>query len=364
MELIDIYCSACGSAREKEEDFRCICGGPFEISLKFSYSSPRDSSSRLLRYLKNFPYLQPDKIIELGEQVTPLVKLDEYSLLKLDYMNPTFSFKDRGSQVLISALRSKLKIKGVSEDSSGNAGASIAAYCAKAGLDCYIFTPETVSGPKALQIEAYGANLVKVRGSRNDVATEAMKTREGIVYIGHIWHPYFRDGIRTIAYELYEQLKEELSDCYIFLPVSAGTLLLGLISGLEHLVQDGLIDNLPEVVCCQTAAVSPLYHKLNGMIYRQPEKINSVADALVSTDPPLLELMARKCKKIGAKCVIVNEEDIISASKELSRRGFYVEPSSAVAYAAKKRFSFKDKGRKSITILTGSGLKSYGHSQS
>src|SRR5579875_2338053 len=170
----EVCCSVCKKPREREEDYRCSCGNPVEVSLGLPFSPTKNSDSRLTRYLGNFPYIDVSHIVELGEWITPLVKEQNGSLLKLDYFNPTFSFKARGSQVLISALTSNLKISGIREDSSGNAGASLAAYAAMAGLDCCVFTPSSVSGPKAQQIEAYGAKLVRVEGDRNRVAEQPL----------------------------------------------------------------------------------------------------------------------------------------------------------------------------------------------
>ena len=358
MEDIEVFCSVCRKPRERDEDFRCSCGNPFELSINFPFRKIKNSSSRLVRYSENFPYIDQNHIVELGETITPLVQEQSGSFLKLDYMNPTFSFKDRGSQTLISYILSKTK--GIREDSSGNAGASIAAYSARAGLKCYVFTPEGVSGPKARQIEAYGATLVKVAGGRDKVTEEAMKEREDTIYVGHVWHPYFHDGMRTIAYELYEQLGNFDID-YIFLPVSAGTILLGLVSGLRHLLESGMINSFPKIVCAQTELVSPLYHRLKGDSYSPPKQINTVADALVSTAPPLLDIMERECKRVDAECVAIREDEIVESWRELSKKGYYVEPSSAVAYAAKKRYYEQRRldGKKQVTILTGCGLKKF-----
>src|SRR5579875_179638 len=354
MEDVEVFCSVCRKPRERDEDFRCSCGNPFEVSVNFPFRKIKNSNSRLVRYSENFPYIDPSHIVELGEVMTPLVQE------KLDYFNPTFSFKDRGSQTLVSFISSKLRIRGIREDSSGNAGASIAAYSARAGLKCYVFTPEGVSGPKAKQIEAYGATLVKVAGGRDKVTEEAMKDRADTIYAGHVWHPYFHDGMRTMAYELYEQLGN-LDIDYIFLPVSAGTILLGLLSGLRHLLESGMINSLPKVVCAQTELVSPLYHRLKGDSYVAPKQINTIADALVSTAPPLLDIMESECKRVNAECVAIREDEIVEAWQELSKRGYYVEPSSAVAYAARKRYYEQGRldDKKQVTILTGCGLKKF-----
>jgi len=356
---IEVFCSVCGNPRESESLFRCSCGAPFDLRLNFPFSMPNSESTTLSRYVANFPYIRKDRIVSLGEQMTPLVNFKDRVMFKLEYISPTFSFKDRGSSALISSLASSSSPPPeLREDSSGNAGASIAAYCARAGIRCRIFVPITVSGPKAQQISSYGAEMVKVPGTRAKVAEEAMKESYNGIYAGHAWHPYFRDGIRTLAYEICEQLDWNSPD-FVFIPVSAGTLLLGLLSGLQHLIASDVIQRMPKVVCAQTEAVSPLHHRLTGEKYTPPPTLNSVADALVSVNPPLLEIMVKESNDARVSSEVISEEEIVSSWTELSHSGFFVEPSSAVAFAAQKRY--QDKGmlddKNSVVVLTGAGLK-------
>jgi threonine synthase len=313
------------------------------------------------RYRTCFPYAKESDIVTLGEGWTPLAILSDNVYAKLENLNPTGSFKDRGTAALFSAIHTLIKGKGgfISEDSSGNAGASMAAYAARAGLKAKIYVPQTVSGPKFNQIRIYGTEVVKVSGSRSKVAEEAQKCEPGKFYVGHILHPLFRDGIRSLAYEMAEQLDWKVPEI-IYLPVSAGTLLLGVISGFRHLFASNMIESIPRIVACQTRQVSPLYHRLKNLSYEPPRKVDSIADALVSVDPPLLELMVENMKEVKGDAVIVEEEEIIDAFKELAGKGFYVEPSSAVAYAGyKKRVENREtpKNRRAVIVLTGMGLK-------
>lgn len=142
----------------------------------------------------------------LEEGWTPLVKISKNIHFKLKNLNPTGSFKNRGSAVTISALHPILKKGYVAEDSSGNAGASLAAYTARAGLKAKIYVPETISGPKFNQIQSYRAEIVKIKGSRSKVSEKAQESKEGKHYVGHILHPLFRDGLRSLSYEITEQL--------------------------------------------------------------------------------------------------------------------------------------------------------------
>jgi threonine synthase len=336
---------------------------PLELQIDFDFETKRISRKdfSVWRYRRFFPYIRETEVVRLGEGWTSMVRFSEGVYFKLESLNPTGSFKDRGSALLVSAVHKLIKkMRGyISEDSSGNAGASIAAYAARAGLRAKVYVPETVAGPKFNQIQFYGAQVVRVSGSRSKVAEEAQKSEQGKFYVGHILHPLFRDGIRSLGYEIAEQFGWKAPDS-VYLPVSAGTLLLGVISGFQHLVDSNVIESMPRIVACQTRQVSPLYHRFKKLRYKRPETLTSVADALVSVDPPLLELMVKNLKKVDGEAVMVEEEEIVEAFRELARRGFYVEPSSAVAYAGyKKQVENEEVLVKSKTaiVLTGSGLK-------
>ncbi|MCR8433758.1 MAG: pyridoxal-phosphate dependent enzyme [Crenarchaeota archaeon] len=358
MQGYKVSCIRCGAAAQSVLSYSCVyCGGILDVSIDVEFRPELivGNDTSIWRYRAFYPYIREGDIITLGEGFTPIVRFKNGLFLKLDYLNPTGSFKDRGSSVLISAIRRFVDSNTfIAEDSSGNAGASIAAYAALAGIKAKIYVPETVSGLKLEQIRAYGAEVIKVKGGRTKASEEAIKAEPNKVYIGHIYHPIFRDGMRTIAYELYEQLGGKVPSA-VFVPVSAGTLLLGLIKGFEHLLGSGLIDEIPLIVACQTRIVSPLYHAFKGLKYTPPKKVKTVADALVSTNPPLLELMVRKLREINGDAIIVDEEEILEAYWELASRGIFVEPSSAVAYAASKKYE-SIQGPK-IVILTGFGLK-------
>lgn len=336
---------------------------PLDVQLQFDFETKKISRKdfSLWRYRRFFPYVRKSEIVRLGEGWTPLVRFSEHVFFKLESLNPTGSFKDRGSALLVSALHKLIKKRRgyISEDSSGNAGASIAAYAARAGLRAKVYVPEAVAGPKFDQIQFYGANTVRVSGSRSKVAEEAQKHEPRKFYIGHILHPFFRDGIRSLAYEMSEQFGWKAPG-RVYLPVSAGTLLLGVESGFQHLVSSNVIESIPRIVACQTKQVSPLYHRMKNLNYTPPDTLTSFADALVSVDPPLLELMVKNLKKVDGDAVMVEEEEILEAFRELAGRGFYVEPSSAVAYAGyKKQLKNKEVSIDSdaAIVLTGAGLK-------
>jgi threonine synthase len=361
----EIRCFTCGKSSPSLLNFKCpSCGQPLDIQLHFDFKADRirRRDYTVWRYAKFFPYVREAQIITLGEGWTPLVKFSRHNIyFKLESLNPTGSFKDRGSTMLISALHKLVKKAGgyVSEDSSGNAGASIAAYAACAGVKAKVYVPSNVSGPKFNQIKFYGAEVVKVSDGRSKVAEEAQKAERKKFYVGHILHPLFRDGIRSLAYEIAEQLDWRVPE-RIYLPVSAGTLLLGVLNGFKHLLESDAIEDMPKIVACQTRQVSPLYHRLKNLSYTPPKRITSIADALVSVNPPLLDLMVKSLRELDGDAVIVEEDEIFTALTELARKGFFVEPSSAVAYAAyKKQLENNEvsKAESALIILTGIGLK-------
>ncbi len=327
----------CGKEREGLE-LRCKrCGGPFKVEID---DVPFSKNLR-----DNFPY---NKWISLGEWNTPMIKSGNLNF-KLDFLNPTGSYKDRGSVTLISYLAEK-GIKEISEDSSGNAGASIAAYGAAAGMKVKIFVPSTARGNKLKQIESYGAEVVKVDGSREDVAKASENS--SYYYASHVLQPQFRDGIRSLAYEIVRDLSWKAPD-NVFLPTSAGTLLLGVFEGFRHMFNQGVITKIPKLISVQTEQVMPLCSKVKGIRYTPPKNVTSIADALVSTNPFLLPEMEEVIRNYG-DCVVVSDEEILTSWKELARKGLLVEYSSATVYSAYNKI--KPEGV-SVLVLTGSGLK-------
>jgi len=369
-ELFEIYCTKCGRPRQNESEWRCLCGGAFESrqEKRFDRKLIRGEERSVWRYRTYLPEIPETDLISLGEGGTPLLQLERQEpnvLVKLEYVNPTGSFKDRGSTVLISyaiGLVKRLGFKKAIEDSSGNAGASIAAYCARAGLQCEIFVPERVQAVKLAQIEAYGAKVRKIAGTRRALSDATEAEARSAFYASHIWNPYFTEGTKTMAYEIAESLGWKTPDV-VFCPTSAGSLLIGLYKGFIHLVESDVIESVPKIVAVQVLQVSPIYHEFKGLSYSPPERLDTVADALISTQPTRRDEMLELLRRWNGDCEVVEDYEILESVKELARLGFYVEPSSATAYAAWKRWKRErkiDEATKVVIPLTGTGLKTTG----
>ena len=214
----------------------------------------------LWRYQAALPVPDAATPVTLGEGWTPLVaaEWDGRPLhFKAEYLNPTGSFKDRGAAVVVTALKA-MGVRDIVEDSSGNAGAALAAYAARAGLSAAIYVPAHASPVKQAQIAAYGAEVVPVPGPRAEATRAVRQAAEGgAVYASHVYSPFFAQGVKTLAFELWEQLGGRAPES-IVVPVGHGSLLLGLYQGLRALLLAGLIERLPRLFGVQARACAPL----------------------------------------------------------------------------------------------------------
>jgi len=284
--------------------------------------------------------------VSLGEPITPIVSLpipDRKVQAKLEYLLPTGSFKDRGAAVLVSAMVDA-GVHKFMEDSSGNAGAAMAAYAARAGIQCEIYCPDSASPWKLKQIERTGATIHRISGPR-DNTTRAVKDNTEVFYASHNWHPLFLHGTKTMAYEIAEQYRWDLPD-HIVAPTGGGAVLLGLHLGFSELIQFGRISRLPQLHAVQTAACAPLVEEID-----QPKP--SIAEGILTSRPPRLRML----KKVVDSVAVVSEDEILAGFHQLARAGFNAEPTSAVVLPALSKLPIASPDSV-LVILTGSGLKS------
>ncbi len=351
-----------GCEREVDRDFtgfRCSCGGALDVQLQLSLPSDGFSSDdgSLWRYRDVIPLGDQKAIVSLGEGMTPLLdtELDGTRvLLKAEYLAPTGSFKDRGASVLLSRLR-EMGVGEILEDSSGNAGCSLAAYAAAAGIKCRVLVPESVPLEKALQIESYGAVLERVAGSRDDVAAEALRRSDDIFYASHNWQPFFLQGTKTFAYELFEQA-EPLPDA-IFYPIGNGSLILGSFKGFSEMKALGWIETMPRLVGIQVASHAPVYSRVTGK-RAEPREERTIAKGIAVHEPVRLAQVADAILATSGTVVVIGDDQIRVAQRDLARAGFLVEPTSAAVLAGHREW--KDNGgeaERPLLPLTGWGLK-------
>ena len=301
--------------------------------------------------------------VSLGEGWTPLIRGEWNGAplrFKLDYMMPSGSFKDRGMTVMVSYLKS-CGLEHVLEDSSGNAGASLSAYAAAAGMRCRILVPETASYPKIAQIAACGAEVVTIRGTRQDVADAAIAMSSEIFYASHNWQPFFAEGTKTLAYELWEQLGFKVPDNVVE-PLGYGSNVAGCERGFGELLRNGEIDNMPRIFGVQAANCAPYFNAFQcGVEHLVPTTVTpTIAEGIASSKPTRVVEVLRALRESGGSIVAVSEAEIVSALGTLARKGLYVEPTSAAAAAGLTQLQARGvihPSQHTILVLTGSGLK-------
>jgi threonine synthase len=254
----------------------------------------------------------------------------------------------------------ELGIQKVLEDSSGNAGSAIAAYCARAGIGCEIYVPDSTSVGKLVQIQAYGASLRKVRGSREKTAEMAMEAASKIYYASHCWNPFFLHGTKTFAFEIWEQIGWKAPDALV-LPVGHGTLLLGAYIGFKELKEAGMVERIPKIVGVQAAACAPLFQAFKkGWEEIFPiEKKETMAEGIAIANPVRGRQILKAIRETGGEILTVTEREIGVAMKVISRKGHFIEPTSAATIAGLKKYLNQKKKKENIvSTLTGMGLKS------
>lgn len=322
-----------------------------------------DTGERSLwRYQAAIP-VDPQHRVSLGEGVTPMLPMEwngQRLHFKLEWFNPTSSFKDRGVSVMISHLRGQGATH-VLEDSSGNGGSAVAAYAAAAGIQAKIIVPAATSAAKVLQARAYGAQIELVEGTRDQVSDEAIRQSEQVPYASHNWHPFFLQGTKTIAYEMWESLGFTAPD-NVVLVAGAGSNILGCDIAFTELLAAGQIDRCPRLLVGQPEHWATIADTLNGTDPQsRGPRVPTIAEGASIANPVRLPETVEAIRRSGGAAVAVTENQIRTAVRKLAWRGLYAEPTSAVAAAALDHFL--DEGtigpdETTVVILTGAGLKS------
>ncbi|XOQ12964.1 MAG: Threonine synthase [Shouchella clausii] len=366
-------CHSCHTTYPVSRDlWKCPCGGLLDLDKQMPLLHPtawKSGPPTLWRFLDALPFEKDAKSwqnVTLGEGDTPLlpVSADKPNVyVKVDYLMPTLSFKDRGAAVLI-AKALELGATSVIADSSGNAGTAVSAYAARAGIACEVFCSNTVSPKKQAQMAAYNATVHTIAGTREDVARAAQQKaanlEEGGFYASHVYNPYFYEGTKTYAYEIYEQLGEAPDT--VIVPVGNGTLLLGAYYGFSELLANRLIGKCPKIVAVQAQQCAPLAHAFaTGEPSITPTLgQTTIAEGIAIAAPPRATQILEAVRNTDGTFITVSEAQIARARSALAKQGFDVEPTSAATYAAFHLYRHCE--TETIVIpLCGSGTKASEH---
>ena len=315
------------------------------------------------------PLHHEEKIVSLGEGQTPSVSLDRLAHKlgmrnlhgKLEFQSPTASFKDRGTTVLVSVLK-EFDVTEVVEDSSGNAGASLAAYAARAGIVAHIFAPSTAPQAKIRQIKVYGAQTHLIEGPREAAYHAALSygDQRNLCYASHNQSPYFLEGTKTMAYEIVSQFEGRMPR-HIVMPVGNGSLIIGAWKGFAELQASGAIEDIPHLHCIQAEAVKPIVAAFRGEEWAPQPGARMVAGGISVAQPPRLEQVLDVLTNTGGVALAVGENAILRWQGILAREeGIYCEPTSAAAFAGLEellRRGHISPDESVLVAITGLGLK-------
>lgn len=348
-----------------------LCRGPL------LYKGPR--KDKKFHRTKNHPlevmldFLPLDRVnhdLSLGEGNTPLIRLKNVEkafglprvFAKNETVNPTLSFKDRGTAVAIQKAVS-LGIEKIGTVSTGNMAASTAAYGAKAGLKTLVLVKEDTPMEKLLPAAIHKARMIKVEGDYGDLFRKSLRLapRIGIYFMNSV-DPFRLEGYKVTGFEIFFQLDRQVPD-FIVVPVSAGGHLVGIIRAFQELKQHGYIRRYPHFIGVQAEGCSPVASAFEKNLpeVKRITKGKTIAHAISNPDPPAGNTLLRLIRETGGSLIHVPDEKILEAQHFLSEHeGLFVQPASAttlggvIAFAKYRKL---EPSSRSVLILTGSGLK-------
>lgn len=355
-----LECRSCGRTYESgpDEPWRCECGHALDFAeqpLPASDEPDVDPREGLWAFDEFLPI---GAEVTLGEGWTPLADAPEWNAqFKLDYVFPSGSYKDRGAALTLSRA-AELGVERIVEDSSGNAGAAIAQYAARAGIDADIYVPADAKQSKLDAIEAAGATAVRIEGSRQDVTDACVQEAVGgdAWYASHAWNPAFYAGTSTFALELAAQRDWTVPDAMV-LPLGHGTLFLGAYRGFSALEEAGWTESVPRLLGVQATGVAPVVEERHGS---EEAGTNDVADGIQIRKPARKDQILDAIDATDGDAIACDAATTEAALDALHERGFYVEPTSAVGVAGLEAYRERgvlDVDDDVVVALTGSGLK-------
>ena len=343
-----MVCPFCSKAQKDNEPLRGI------LEVRYSVDGPFHPEELLPVELEDMP--------DLPVGNTPLWKAEhlgahEHLYLKDDTGNLTKSYKDRAS-ILVAAFAMKHGIKEIALASTGNAGSSMAGIAAACGIKATIFLPKTAPRAKMIQALQYGARVVSVDGNYDmafDLSLEYSQKNK-ILSRNTAYNPLTIEGKKSVSIELFRQFGD--APDVIFVPVGDGVILSGVYKGFKDLLQFGLIEKMPTVIEVQAEGSSAIHDALKRGSFEKV-KAETIADS-ISVDVPRCGYYALKnLREFKGQSVVVSDDEILMAQKELSKKaGLFCEPAAAASYAGyKKTQKGIDPQAKIALLITGSGLK-------
>jgi len=369
-----LYCSLCGEKYElKEILFRCPeCNEPLEVAYKLPEIDKEDLRRRedsLWKYKEFFPLGGKIKKISLNEGGTPLIKSSNLGrkiglrslYFKNEILNPTGSFKDRGTSVGISWTL-HLGFDKVGTVSTGNMAVSMGAYAARAGIKSFILVPAGIPENKLGHISTFNPVILEVEGDYGELYYKSLKIgKERGIYFINSDNPFRVEGQKTIAFEICEKFSFDVPD-FVFIPVSSGGNFSAIYKGFKEFYNLGFILKIPKLIGVQAKRCSPVVSafekgKKDIEKFKNPQ---TIAHAIANPFPPSGNRVLRIVKENKGRLISVSDEEILNAQRLLSKyEGIFCQPASATSIASVIKLKEEGylKGKEVIvSVLTGNGL--------
>lgn len=356
------------------------CGGSIESPVdlerdpqRLRETLRRGSEDGIWGYRDFFHVAADAEPVTMGEGNTPLLRArrlgEEIGLrnlyLKNETLNPSGTYKDRFATVAMTLARAD-GVSQVAIGSAGNAAAAVAAYAAKAGIECFIMLPPGAVRERAWQNMAYGGHFIYGMGGVNDCVQLA---QDGEALFG--WknmcttmmnNPLACDGYKTIAYEIARSMRFEVPD-YVICPVGGGIVISKVLRGYEEMKALGMIDSVPKMIAVQAEGCAPLVKaycegKRETELWENGDTI-----AFAIFDPVTFEGVTAldSVRRSGGEAVAVPDDEILDAMRSCARtEAVLPEPASAATIAAAKKLLREGRigeDDRVVCVLTGSGLR-------
>ncbi|HLS19967.1 MAG TPA: pyridoxal-phosphate dependent enzyme [Paracoccaceae bacterium] len=385
MSTVSLSCIRCGAEYPAEYHTRQCpsCGKDLPSALTVRYKDDRlagvtkegiaSGPRSIWRYAHSQP-VEASRAVSLGEGLTPMIRLDRIGNAigvqglygKCEFMNPTGSFKDRLASAAISAARELFGARTIASSSTGNAGAAVAAYAAKAGLDCVVFTAGVSASPMISQMLACGATVVSVptKPDRWKLITEGVE-RFGWFPTSPFFgppigsNPFGVEGYKSLAYEICEDLGWQAPD-WLILPVCYGDALYGVWKGFLELQALGWISRLPRLVAAEIyGSLVEAYRTGVEAPPEMPQPYATEAASITSPQGTFQSLLA--LRESGGLPVRIGEAEMAEARKRVAREeGIHLETAAAASVVAAETLRINGTIGSSDTVvclLTAGGLK-------
>lgn len=378
-KILNLQCINCGKEHKTSEtDFVCTaCGGNLEVNYDYKLISRRFSIGKLKdnthfdmwRYMDLLPINDHDKVPHVHVGWTPMYHCKELAheleishlFIKDEGRNPTGSIKDRGSAVAV-ARALELDKEIIADASTGNASDSLACLTASLPMKSVIFTPTSVPEPKLVQLLVYGAEVITVEGSYDNAFDLCRKAVEENGWYSRAagFNPYTREGKKTCAFEICEQLEWEAPD-KVIVAAGDGTILSGLWKGFVDFNKLGIIERMPQMIAVQAAGSAAIKNAFESKTEVSAVQAHTVADSILVNYPRDAQLALQALEESGGFALTVTDEEIIQAIPELARKAnIFAEPAGAAVYAALKKLAAEGKIERDETVVLvvgGNGLK-------